>query len=50
MEKLLQPVTRLWGYIETHYGFIGQIFFILLTILLILGVIYFVGNRGGGSR
>jgi len=42
----MRPFVRFWGHIETHYGFAGQVFFSLLIILLVLGVIWFVGNRG----
>lgn len=46
MERLFLPVKRVWNYVETYYGFPGQVFFCLMVILLVLGVLYFLSNRG----
>lgn len=45
MELLFRPVTRTWSWIELHWGYPGQIFFVILVLFLILSVFYFLGNR-----
>jgi len=50
MELLFRPITRTWSWVELHWGFPGQVFFVLLILFFFLAVAWFLGNRGGGQR
>ena len=45
MQELVSPIVRLWTYIGNVGGFPGQVFFCSAVVLLILGVLTWIGNR-----
>jgi len=45
MSDLAKPFVRAWEWVERSWGFPGQVFAVVAVLMLILGVITWVGNR-----
>lgn len=45
MNELARPFVRLWNYVEQVGGFPGKMLFICATIMLIIGVLTWYGNK-----
>jgi hypothetical protein len=45
MSELVKPLIRAWNYIEQVGGYPGQLFFVVAVIMLIIGLLTWVGNR-----
>jgi hypothetical protein len=47
MEVLLHPFVRVWEYTERTGGFPGQLALCVTIVMLIIGGLTWLGNRGG---
>ncbi len=45
MSELARPIIRAWNWIEQVGGFPGQVFFVVVVIMLIIGALTWFGNR-----
>lgn len=45
MNELAKPFVRAWSWIESVGGFPGQVFFVVVVIIAIFGIVTWVGNR-----
>ena len=46
MSELIYPFVRLWNWIERVGGFPGQVFFVCVLVLLVIGLATWFGNKG----
>jgi hypothetical protein len=45
MEVLTSPFVKLWNWVDHTGGFPGKVIFVIIVIMLILGVVTWVGNK-----
>jgi hypothetical protein len=45
MSELARPFLRAWDWVEKTAGFPGQVFAVIAVIMVIIGVMTWVGNR-----
>jgi hypothetical protein len=45
MSELVRPFVRAWEWIGNVGGFPGQVFFVIVVIIIILGAMTWFGNR-----
>jgi hypothetical protein len=45
MDELAKPFLRLWNWVEHVGGFPGQVFFICLIVLAVIGLLTWYGNK-----
>jgi len=45
MDEVARPFVRLWRWVDEVGGFPGQVFFICLLVMLVLGVLTWLGNK-----
>ena len=46
MSELVQPFVRAWNWVEQVGGLPGQVLAVVGVIMLIIGTLTWVGNRG----
>jgi hypothetical protein len=45
MSELARPIVRAWEWIGNVGGFPGQVFFVVVVVIVILGGLTWFGNR-----
>jgi hypothetical protein len=45
MDTLFSPFVRLWNWVETVGGYPGQVLFVCTLVIVVLGLITWVGNK-----
>ena len=45
MSELVPPFVRAWEWIGNVGGFPGQVFFVIVVIIILLGALTWFGNR-----
>jgi hypothetical protein len=45
MNELLRPFVRAWDYAGSVGGFAGQMFFVVVVVMALIGALTWIGNR-----